>query len=108
MENLQAYDKYLTHLSFTGEEPAVIDFYAPWCGPCQMLAPRLEMIAHQYHGRVKVFKVDVDKHPEFSSAIGIRSVPTLLFVNKNGDFERETGALSLSHMKIKVEEMLKQ
>ena len=108
MEKLQTYEKYLAKLPFTGEVPAIIDFYAPWCGPCQMLAPRLELLAHQYHGRLKVFKVDVDKYPEFSTAAGIRSVPTLFFVNKNGDFDRVSGALSFSHMKTRVEDILKQ
>ena len=65
---------------FKGDRPAVIDFYATWCGPCKAMAPHLERIAEEYDGKIDVYKVDVDQESELSAVFNIRSVPTLLFI----------------------------
>lgn len=65
---------------FLGERPAVIDFYATWCGPCKMLAPILDEIAADYHGQIDVYKVNVEEEEELASLFGIRSVPSILFI----------------------------
>lgn len=108
MENLQNYQKYTKGLDFTGEVPIVIDFYSPGCGPCQILSPRLDLLAQHYHGRIKVYKVDVNKFPDFSTAANIHSVPTMFFIKRNGDIDRASGALSLEHLKTRVEGILNQ
>lgn len=70
---------------FTGTRPAIIDFYADWCGPCRALAPVLEEISKEFAGRVDVYKVDTDKSPELAALFQVRSIPTVLFVPMQGE-----------------------
>ncbi len=66
--------------SYKGQRPAIIDFYADWCGPCHMLAPILEQVAETYQGLVDVYKIDTDANPELSALFEVRGIPTLVFV----------------------------
>ena len=61
---------------FLGERPALIDFYATWCGPCKMLAPVLDELAEEYEGKIDIYKIDVDAEEELAALFGIRSVPS--------------------------------
>ena len=64
------------------DRPALVDFWAPWCGPCRALAPVLEEIAKAYNGRANVIKVNVDESPKTASHYGVQSIPTLLFIRE--------------------------
>ena len=91
---------------FKGSRPAVIDFYATWCGPCKMMHPILEEIASEYDGKVDVYKIDTDKEAELSSLFNIRSIPTFLFIPKEGKTQFATGAMSKLEFKNIIETVL--
>ena len=65
--------------------PVIIDFWATWCGPCQMGGPMINELADEYAGRIIVGKIDVDANSEIPSQFGVRNIPTILFFNKNGE-----------------------
>jgi thioredoxin 1 len=78
---------------YKGELPAIIDFYANWCGPCKMVAPVLEEIAKDYSGKLLVYKVDTESEQELASIFGIQSIPTILFVPMSDKPQAAMGAL---------------
>lgn len=79
--------------------PALVDFWAPWCGPCRAIGPILEEIAKEYDGRVKVVKVNVDESPDTSRRFGVRSIPTLLFIKDGQVRASQVGSLPRSQLK---------
>lgn len=100
------YEKNPKEWVYEGEKPAIVDFYATWCGPCKAIAPVLEKLAEEYEGRIVVYKVDTDREPELSAAFGIRSVPTLLFIPAQGTPQAAHGALPEEALRKTVEEFL--
>jgi len=78
---------------FEGELPCVIDFYADWCQPCKIVSPILEELSKEYDGKLNIFKVNTEKEQELSGAFGIRSIPSMLFVPKEGKPQMAQGAL---------------
>lgn len=89
---------------FKGDKPALIDFYATWCGPCKQTAPVVEELANDYDGKIDVYKVDVDQQEELAQLFGIQSIPTLIFVPKEGDPQKVVGAMG----KAQFEEVIKK
>ena len=85
----------------------LIDFYATWCGPCKMMAPRVEQMAEKYDGKVDVYKVDVDKEEELAAMFGIRSIPSLLFIPMKGEPQMSVGAMSSADLDSAVANLLK-
>mgnify|MGYP001626728824 FL=1 len=86
--------------------PALVDFWAAWCGPCKMIAPLLDELAGEYAGRIKICKVDVDSNPETAAKFNVRGIPTLL-VFKNGSVEAtKVGALSKAQLVEFVDSLL--
>ena len=77
-----------------GNKPAIIDFYADWCGPCKKVSPILKELAAQYKDDIVIYKINVDNEKELASAFGIQSIPTLLFIPKTGKPQIAQGALS--------------
>ena len=69
---------------YLGDKPAIIDFYADWCGPCKIASPILEEISNEYAGQVKVYKIDTEKERELASVFGIRSIPAFLYIPVEG------------------------
>ena len=91
---------------FEGDKPAIVDFYATWCGPCKALGPILEDVAKEYAGKVDIYKVDVDQERELAQAFGIRSVPTLLFIPASGEPSMAPGAPTYSQLKEIIDKQL--
>ena len=78
---------------FEGEVPCVIDFYADWCGPCKVVAPVLEELSEEYDGKLNIYKVNTEEERELSGVFGIQSIPSILFVPKEGQPQMAMGAL---------------
>jgi thioredoxin 1 len=78
---------------YEGSKPAIIDFYADWCGPCRQLSPIVEEIAKEYAGKIVVYKVDTDKEKVLSQSLGITGLPTLLFIPATGSPQMSMGAI---------------
>lgn len=91
---------------YEGKLPAIIDFYATWCGPCRMLSPLVEEIAKKYDGKIVVYKVDTDKEPALAQSMGISSLPTLFFIPAKGDPRTSVGALPKETLEKAVHEVL--
>jgi len=92
---------------FEGELPAVIDFYADWCGPCKMVAPILEELAVEYAGEIDIYKVDTEAERELAAVFGIQSIPSMLFVPVEGQPAMAKGALPKENLKEAFKDVLK-
>ena len=79
---------------YLGDKPAVVDFYADWCGPCKAISPILEEIAKEYAGQLYIYKINVDNDPAIADAFNIRAIPTLLFIPMEGRYTVKTGGMS--------------
>ena len=78
---------------YKGDVPAIIDFYADWCGPCKMVAPVLEELSNDYDGKLNIYKVDTEVEQELSAVFRIRSIPSILFIPKESQPMMQAGAL---------------
>ena len=93
--------------TFEGDVPAIIDFYADWCGPCQMVAPILEDLSEEYGDKLKIYKVDTEKEQELAAAFAIRSIPSMLFVPMGEMPQMAQGALPKHNLKQIIQDVLK-
>lgn len=91
---------------FEGTKPALIDFYADWCGPCKMVAPILEQLSAEYQGKLDIYKVNTENERELSSVFGIQSIPSLLFIPLTGQPQMAMGALPKNSLEKAFEEVL--
>jgi thioredoxin 1 len=75
------------------ELPVIVDFWAPWCGPCRMVAPTLDKLAKEYAGKLVIAKVNTDENPEWAGKYGVQGIPTMLLVAQGKIVHRQVGAL---------------
>ena len=86
--------------------PVLVDFWAPWCGPCKMIAPVLEEISKEYEGKVKVVKLNIDENQSTATDYGVRSIPTLILFKEGKEFEKMIGVQSKENLKQIVDKSL--
>lgn len=91
---------------YLGDKPAIIDFYASWCGPCKMVAPILEELAAEYDGQIYIYKVDTEQEQELAGVFGIQSIPTILFIPMNDKPQITQGALPKTAFKNLIDSVL--
>lgn len=77
---------------YLGTKPAIVDFYADWCGPCRAIAPTLEELAKQYAGKIVIYKVNIDKSHELAAAFGISSIPAVMYIPVKGEAKMTLGS----------------
>ena len=101
------FEKNPDEWKYLGSQPAIVDFYADWCGPCRQLSPVLDELAKEYSGKLTIYKVNVDNERGLATFFGIRSIPTLLFIPMKGKPQRSLGALSKTELKGIIKDVLK-
>ena len=92
---------------YEGKLPAIIDFYADWCGPCKMIAPVLEELSNDYVGKINIYKVDTEAEQELAAAFAIRSIPSMLFIPMSEQPQMANGALPKQELHKLIKEVLK-
>lgn len=105
-KKIMNYDEHSQEWVFEGNRPAIIDFYATWCGPCKMTAPIIERLARKYKGQIDFYKVDTDQERELAQIFGIRSIPTFLFIPMKGQPTAQMGAMQLADFEEIIESEL--
>lgn len=104
--NKLVYNTNAKELKYLGNKPAIIDFYADWCGPCCAISPILEELAAEYAGKIVVYKVNVDNAGKIASKFGIRSIPAVLYIPVKGESKMTLGARSKERFKSEIETYL--
>ena len=88
------------------EKPIFLDFYADWCGPCQTLLPIVESLSEEFKNRIEIRKVDVDQNRELAAHFQVRSIPALFFIKNSEIIDKQTGLISKSKLRKKIEALL--
>ena len=100
------YETNPTEWKYLGDKPALIDFYASWCGPCKMMAPAVEKLAEEYEGRAVIGKLDVEESMDIAGRYGVMNVPTLILFKDGRAVERKVGLQSASDLRKLLDSVL--
>lgn len=100
------YDLSEETLVYLGDRPAIVDFAASWCGPCQRIAPILNELAQEYAGRIVIYKIDIDKNRELAKAFNVSSIPALLYIPVDGEPVMTIGARNKGQFTTEIETIL--
>ena len=102
----KVYDISAKNPEYLGSKPAIVDFYASWCGPCRAISPVLEELAKEYGDKIVIYKVDVDASRDIAQAFGIRSIPAVLFIPMKGEAQMTVGGRSKEDFKKQIDTIL--
>ena len=105
-QRVMDYETHPQEWVYAGDKPAIIDFYATWCGPCKQVAPIFQQLASEYAGKVDVYKIDIDRQPELAALFGVRSIPTVLFIPMEGLPQKAVGAMPKDSYEEAIHEVL--
>ena len=104
----KVYDINADELNYKGEKPAIVDFYADWCGPCRAIAPVLQELADKYGDEIVIYKVNIDNSPELAQAFGIRSIPAVMYIPLKGEPAMTLGARDKAKFEKEIAAYLKK
>ncbi len=105
-EPIHVTDDSFEKVVLQSELPTIVDFWAPWCGPCKMVAPVLDKLAKEYEGKLLVTKVNTDENPDWATKFGVQGIPTMLFVSAGKIAHRQVGALPEAMLRDIVDQFL--
>lgn len=106
LKKVMDYETNPNEWKYLGDKPAIIDFYASWCGPCKMVAPILEELAEEYDGQIYIYKVNTEEEQALAGLFGIRSIPSILFIPMGEQPQMATGAMPKSSFKEAIDKVL--
>ncbi len=106
LKKVADYEKNPQEWKYLGDKPALIDFYASWCGPCKALAPVLEELAAEYGDQIYIYKINTEEEQDLAAAFGIRSIPTLLFIPLEGKPQMAQGAMPKDSLKEAIDKVM--
>lgn len=106
LKKVANYEANPSEFKYLGDKPALIDFYADWCGPCKAIAPVLEELAKEYDGEIYIYKINTEEEQELAAMFGIRSIPSLLFVPIGDQPQMAQGVLPKASLKEAIDKIL--